>query len=136
MRLLVVFFTGALFSAGLMISGMINPAKVIGFLDIFGDWDPSLAFVMGFAVLVYAIGLCLVLKRPKPLFEDSFSLPEGSVIDRKLVGGAILFGVGWGLVGFCPGPAIAALGAVPGQAAIFVAAMLLAMSATRLIQRR
>lgn len=136
MRLLVVFFTGALFSAGLMISGMINPAKVIGFLDIFGDWDPSLAFVMAFAVLVYAIGLRLVLKRPKPLFEDSFSLPEGSVIDRKLVGGAILFGVGWGLVGFCPGPAIAALGAVPGQAAIFVAAMLLAMSATRLIQRR
>jgi uncharacterized membrane protein YedE/YeeE len=135
MRLLMVFLTGALFSAGLMVSGMINPAKVIRFLDIFGDWDPSLAFVTAVAVIVYGIGLHLVLKRSKPLFEASFSLPEGSVIDRKLVGGAILFGAGWGLVGFCPGPAIAALGAAPGQAAIFVVAMLLAMSATRMLQR-
>ncbi|ANG64112.1 hypothetical protein A8C75_17630 [Marinobacterium aestuarii] len=135
MRLLMVFLTGALFSAGLMISGMINPAKVIGFLDVFGDWDPSLAFVMAFAVLVYAIGLRFVLKRPKPLFEASFSLPKGSVIDRKLVGGAILFGIGWGLVGLCPGPAIAALGAAPGQAAIFVVAMLAGMLATRMLQR-
>ncbi|MCP8688108.1 DUF6691 family protein [Marinobacterium sedimentorum] len=135
MHLFVIFLTGALFSAGLMVSGMINPAKVIGFLDIFGVWDPSLAFVMAFAVIVYGIGLRLVLRRPKPLFEARFFLPEGLLIDRRLVGGAILFGIGWGLVGFCPGPAIAALGAAPGQAAIFVAAMLLATSATRKLQR-
>lgn len=135
MRHLLIFVAGVLFSAGLMISGMINPAKVIGFLDIFGSWDPSLAFVMGGAVCIYALGLRFVLKRPKPLYADRFSLPTRADIDKELVGGAILFGFGWGLAGFCPGPAIAALGVAPGQALIFVATMLAGMYVARLVLR-
>ncbi|MBL4597020.1 MAG: YeeE/YedE family protein [Robiginitomaculum sp.] len=134
MKLFTIFLAGIIFSAGLMISGMINPQKVIGFLDIFGDWDPSLAFVMGGAVLVNAIGIRFVLRRKKPLFETKFSLPTRTDIDVRLVAGAVLFGIGWGLVGLCPGPAIAVLGAAPQKALVFVAAMIVGMYGARFIK--
>ena len=115
MRNLIVFVSGLLFSAGLIVSGMINPAKVIGFLDLFGDWDPSLAFVMAGAVAVNFVGHRLVTRRARPFFADGFAIPTRKDVDRELVVGASLFGVGWGLVGLCPGPAIAALGASPAS---------------------
>ncbi len=131
---LSAFIIGILFSLGLVISGMINPAKVLGFLDVMGDWDASLAFVMAGAVIVNFIGYRVVLKRPHPLFESAFSVPTRSDIDRDLVGGAVLFGIGWGLVGLCPGPAIASLGAAPERTLAFVVAMLIGMSITRILQ--
>lgn len=128
------FLIGLLFSLGLVISGMINPGKVLGFLDVFGAWDPSLAFVMGGAVIVNFIGLKIVLKRPNPLFEAGFSIPTRNDIDRDLVGGSVLFGIGWGLVGLCPGPAIASLGATPEKTIAFVVAMLVGMITARMVQ--
>ncbi|MEO1027985.1 MAG: DUF6691 family protein [Pseudomonadota bacterium] len=136
MRIVFVFLSGLLFSAGLVVSGMINPAKVIGFLDLFGDWDASLAFVMAGAVAVNLVGHRVVTHRAQPLFADGFSLPTRTDIDRDLILGASLFGVGWGLVGLCPGPAIAALGAAPMSVSIFVIAMLLGMILGRLIKAR
>lgn len=108
-RMLVALFSGTLFGLGLAVSGMINPAKVIGFLDFAGDWDPTLAFVMGGALLVTIPAFWLILKRPYPILEESFWMPTKSSLDGRLIGGAALFGVGWGLSGFCPGPAVAAL---------------------------
>jgi len=124
---LLIFLAGLLFSSGLIVSGMINPEKVLGFLDILGNWDPSLAFVMAGAVLVNIIGYRLARQRTAPLFETAFSVPATSQIDRPLIVGAVLFGLGWGLAGFCPGPAIAALPTAPGQTLVFVAAMLVGM---------
>lgn len=123
MRLLSHFLLGALFAVGLGVSGMTQPAKVIGFLDLFGAWDPTLAFVMGSAVLVNFIGFRLVLGRPHPLFAGRFDLPTRTRIDTPLVAGAAIFGIGWGLGGFCPGPAIAALASGSLDVALFVAAM-------------
>lgn len=108
-RIAAALFCGIVFGLGLAVSGMINPAKVIGFLDFAGTWDPTLAFVMGGALLITVPAFRLVLKRPSPVLADSFSLPTRSSLDGRLLGGAALFGVGWGLVGFCPGPAVAAL---------------------------
>ncbi|HVR65060.1 MAG TPA: YeeE/YedE family protein [Verrucomicrobiae bacterium] len=125
---------GLLFGLGLTISGMINPAKVLGFLDIAGDWDPSLLFVLGGAVVAATIGFRLVQRRQAPLFASRFHLPEASGIDIQLILGAALFGTGWGLVGFCPGPAIAALLADGWQVALFVTAALLGMAAQRLFR--
>ena len=135
MNYLSSFLTGLLFSLGLIISGMINPAKVLNFLDIFGTWDPSLAFVMGGAIVVTFFGNKIVLKRSKPLFESGFSIPTRSDVDMNLVGGAALFGIGWGLVGICPGPAIAAFAASPSRFIIFLAAMIVGMYANKLIQK-
>jgi len=101
--------TGTLFGIGLTISQMLNPEKVIGFLDLFGQWDPSLAFVMAGALMVTALGYRLVHKQSKPLFNERFDLPSNRHIDSRLAAGSALFGIGWGLVGLCPGPAIAAL---------------------------
>lgn len=134
MKHVSAFLIGLLFSLGLVISGMINPAKVLGFLDILGAWDASLAFVMAGAVVVNFIGHRLVTRRPHPLFAGNFAIPTQNDIDFQLVGGATLFGIGWGLVGFCPGPAIASLGAAPEQSIAFVVAMLVGMSVTRLVQ--
>lgn len=131
MRLISVFLAGLIFGLGLIISGMVNPAKVIGFLDIFGHWDPSLAFVMIGAIAVTMTGYKLVLRRDRSIFDVSFSLPTSKDIDAKLVSGAILFGLGWGLVGVCPGPAIAGLLVAPKSLGIFVAAMLLSMGLAR-----
>ncbi len=127
MKLAISFLSGLIFSGGLIVSGMINPAKVIGFLDLFGQWDASLAFVMGGAVLVTSIGYNLILEKPKPLLSESFSIPQRTDIDSALVAGPVLFGVGWGLVGLCPGPAFAALIASPLATIPFFLAMLLGM---------
>ncbi|MBQ0798372.1 MAG: YeeE/YedE family protein [Porticoccaceae bacterium] len=108
-KLISALVSGLVFGLGMAISGMTNTDRVQGFLDLFGQWDPTLAFVMGGGLVVAFIGYKLVLKNPTPLFADSFSLPTKTVIDKPLWIGAILFGVGWGLVGYCPGPAIAGL---------------------------
>lgn len=127
---------GVLFSLGLGISGMTQPQKVTGFLNILGDWDPSLLFVMVGALLVYFVSHMLVLRREAPLFGSRFALPGRSDIDRPLVLGAALFGTGWGLIGFCPGPALAAL--ITGHQAviIFVLAMTVGMYAFEVLDVR
>ena len=132
MMYITVFAIGLLFSGGLIVSGMINPTKVIGFLDLFGQWDASLAFVMGGAVLVTSIGYRLLLKKQKPLFTSTFSRPSRTDLDIRLFVGPAMFGIGWGLVGLCPGPAFAALPASPEPVFIFVAAMLAGMFLGRL----
>ncbi|SCW80768.1 DUF6691 family protein [Ancylobacter rudongensis] len=136
MSILVNLGLGLLFGFGLIVSGMSNPAKVLNFLDLFGTFDPSLAFVMGGAVVVAFIGFRLVLTREKPLMAPRFQLPTRSDIDARLIVGPALFGIGWGLGGFCPGPAFAALGlAAPGTLA-FIPAMLAGMWAARALAER
>lgn len=131
-RMLVALLAGALFGVGLAVSGMMDPRKVIGFLDFAGDWDPTLLFVMGGALLVCVPAFRLVLGRPRPVLADGFALPAKNALDARLLGGDALFGVGWGLSGFCPGPAVAAL--VPALAAgltpvvAFFAAMISGMA--------
>jgi len=133
-RILVALAAGLVFGLGLAVSQMINPAKVLGFLDLFGDWDPSLAFVMAGAIPLAAAGYRLARRSRTPLFADAYAAPAQSAIDRRLVGGAILFGIGWGLVGYCPGPALASLAIGPWQTALFVAAMLLGMAGFAAVQ--
>jgi len=123
---------GLLFGAGLALSDMINPARVLAFLDVAGRWDPTLAFVMAGAVLASAIGYFASRRLRAPLLEKSFFIPEARQLDRQLIGGATLFGIGWGLVGFCPGPAIAGLVFGLWQPWLFVAAMSIGM----LLQQR
>ena len=123
MKLVVYFIVGSIFSAGLIISGMTQPIKVIGFLDVFGHWDPSLAFVMGSAVFVTLFGYKIVFISDKPRYEVEFNLPIRKTIDGRLVMGAMCFGLGWGLSGLCPGPAIASLVTGSMELAAFVAAM-------------
>ncbi|MDP3898642.1 MAG: YeeE/YedE family protein [Mesorhizobium sp.] len=131
MSFLVNLLLGLLFGIGLVVSGMSDPAKVVNFLDLFGTWDPSLAFVMGGAVVVAFVGYRLVLARPAPVTGGEFHLPTQTEIDAPLLGGAAVFGIGWGLSGFCPGPALTALGlAAPGTLA-FVPAMFVGMWAAR-----
>ena len=108
-RLITALIIGAVFGIGLAIAGMLNPSKVSGFLDVFGDWDPSLAFVMGGGVLVNAIGHRFVMKRKAPIQIATFSMPTSTNIDKLLVIGSVIFGVGWGLAGLCPGPVVASL---------------------------
>ena len=131
MRSLSVLIAGALFGAGVTLSGMVNPVKVLNFMDLFGIFDPTLIFVMGAGLLVTLIGYQLVFKRAKPLFDTQFFLPDTNLIDARLVGGAALFGLGWGLSGFCPGPAIASLVFGHMESFIFVAAMAAGMIAAR-----
>lgn len=116
--------SGVLFGLGLVISGMVNPAKVLNFLDVAGSWDPTLAFVMGGALLITVPGFRLVLKRETPLLDGRFHLPERNDIDAPLIVGAILFGIGWGIGGFCPGPAVAAVTTGMPPVLAFVIAML------------
>jgi uncharacterized protein len=123
-NILVNLLVGLLFGFGLLLSGMANPEKVLNFLDIAGHWDPSLAFVMGGAVIVAAIGYRLTFRRAKPLLDDSFHLPASQQVDRKLILGAAIFGGGWGLVGFCPGPALVSLTLAAPATLAFVPAML------------
>ena len=115
---------GLVFGLGLAVSEMVNPAKVLSFLDVFGNWDPSLAFVMGAALIVTGIGYRLVWRRSGPLFEPRFQVPGNRKIDAPLAIGAVLFGIGWGVVGLCPGPALASLTFGGQSALIFMAAML------------
>lgn len=118
---------GLLFGAGLAASGMTDTAKVIGFLDVFGHWDPDLLFVMGSAVITTVISFRFVLKRSAPIFGNAFSLPSSTVIDIRLLAGAIIFGIGWGLYGYCPGPAIAAIVYLQPVTGVFLIAMILGM---------
>lgn len=131
MRVVAALVAGLVFGLGLTIAGMTDPAKVLNFLDIAGTWDASLAFVMGGAVAVVFVGYRLAFRRGAPLFEDRFHLPTSTTIDARLVAGAVLFGVGWGLAGFCPGPALASLSGGSTGALVFVAAMLAGMAAGR-----
>ncbi|HTR16956.1 MAG TPA: YeeE/YedE family protein [Acetobacteraceae bacterium] len=130
-RLLVALVSGLLFGLGLTVSGMINPDKVLGFLDIAGNWDPSLAFVMAAAIPVSAAGFALGRRRTVPVCAPCFVEPGKTWVDARLVLGAVLFGIGWGLVGYCPGPALAALGFGSWRTVLFVAAMLAGMAAYR-----
>jgi hypothetical protein len=134
-RVFAAFGVGVLFALGLGISGMTLPAKVIGFLDVTGQWDPALAFVMGGAVVVYAIGYRLVTRREAPQFAASFSLPKRRDIDLRLLGGAALFGAGWGLGGYCPGPALVSTVTLTSDVMVFVGAMFVGMRAFALTQR-
>ena len=133
-RYALAFASGLIFAIGLGISGMTRPTKVLGFLDFAGAWDPSLLCVMGAALVVTFVAYRWILARPRPLFDETFHLPKKSKIDARLVGGAALFGIGWGIGGFCPGPAIVGAGA-PRAAAIFTAAMLLGMLAVDAFRR-
>jgi uncharacterized protein len=128
MYVLISFVVGAVFGLGLIVSGMANPAKVLGFLDLAGRWDPSLALVMAGAVAVGIIGFAVARRRTRSWLGLPMRLPSTRVVDRRLVAGGLLFGAGWGLAGFCPGPALVALGAGYWQAAVFVAAMLAGMA--------
>ena len=134
MRTLYPILAGMLFGAGLAISGMLDPTRVRAFLDVFGAWDPTLAFVMGGAVIVMAIAWLIVPRMAEPLIADEFHLPTKSDLTPSLIGGAALFGMGWGIAGLCPGPGIAALVIEPVSAAIFVIAMLAGMAALRLVE--
>ena len=140
MKTIVALFAGVIFGVGLAVSGMTNPQKVLDFLDVAGGarWDPTLAFVMGGALLVTVPAFRLVLKRRRPVLADGFALPTKSALDARLLGGAALFGVGWGLSGFCPGPAMtASLAAGLPPVFVFVAAMLVGMAAQgRVLGRR
>ena len=122
--ILAALFCGVLFGVGLAISGMTNPAKVIGFVNFTGAWDPSLALVMVGALITFGIGFRLTQKSPKPLFATTFQVPKRTDIDTRLMGGAMIFGIGWGLSGICPGPGITALayGELPFY--VFFAAMI------------
>ena len=132
-RAISVILIGALFGAGLVLSGMLNPAKVAGFLDLFGVWDPSLAFVMGGGVIANFIGHRIVTRRAAPVFASGFTIPTRTDIDSRLLVGAALFGVGWGLAGLCPGPAIASILMVPGEVALFVLMMIAGLAVGRML---
>lgn len=135
MIILTAFLSGLIFGVGLLVSGMAEPAKVIGFLDITGAWDPSLALVMGGAVLAGLLAFRLAGRRATTYLGLPLTLPTARRIDRRLVGGSLVFGVGWGLVGLCPGPALVDLGAGHWQAAVFVAAMLTGMGIFQWLER-
>jgi len=127
---LIALIAGLLFGLGLAVSGMTDTAKVIGFLDLFGDWDASLAFVMGAAVITTTIGYRLVLARPAPHLDDVFHIPTKQDIDKPLLLGGMLFGIGWGLYGYCPGPAVASLAYLRADSVLFVVAMIIGMLAS------
>jgi uncharacterized membrane protein YedE/YeeE len=120
--------SGTVFGFGLALSGMLDPTRVQGFLDIFGAWDPSLVFVLGGAVLVAYMGIQIMDRMARPAFDDTFHVPEKREIDAPLVIGSALFGLGWGIGGFCPGPAVASLSVGLGQSFLFVAAMIVGMT--------
>ena len=128
LRTVVNLFAGALFGLGLAVSGMVSPAKIIGFLDFTGDWDPTLAFVMGGALLVTIPAFHLILRRPRPVLADEFDLPTKKEVDSRLLAGSAIFGIGWGLAGFCPGPAVTALASGLTLVFAFVAAMVAGMA--------
>jgi len=139
MKILINLALGLLFGAGLIVAGMADPAKVLNFLDVAAigtTWDPSLMFVLGGAIAVTFAGYRLVLKRQAPLMASQFHLPTPAPIDARILTGAAIFGIGWGLVGLCPGPAFVALGAGNVEAAFFTAAMLAGMWGARLLSLR
>ncbi len=134
-RIVPPLVSGTIFGAGLALGGMTDPARVRGFLDLFGDWDPTLAFVMGGAVVVMAIAWRFVPGMAHPLFAEKFALPERTDLTPRLLAGSALFGIGWAVAGLCPGPGIAALAIEPAAAAIFVLALLAGMGIARLTEK-
>jgi len=138
-NIVAALLSGLVFGAGLILSGMTDPGKVIGFLDLAGRWDPSLAFVMGGAILVGVFAFALARRRGRAFLGGAMHLPQRRDIDARLVAGSVVFGIGWGLAGFCPGPALVSFGSGVDQAAVFVAAMLGGMvlyhAAERLLSR-
>lgn len=136
MMTFVSLLAGLVFGLGLIVSGMANPAKVLGFLDITGNWDPSLAFVMAGAITVGLVAFTLARRRTVSLLGAEMRLPSARHIDRSLVLGSVLFGIGWGVAGFCPGPALVSLGMGEVKALVFVAAMLVGMGVLELFERR
>lgn len=135
-RSLVALTAGLMFGAGLALSQMVNPVRVIGFLDLAGDWDPTLALVMAGALAVTVPVFPWVLKRPKPVLSERFELPTRRDVDGRLVAGGLLFGVGWGIGGFCPGPALAALATGQMDVVAFVVAMFAGFAVARFVERR
>lgn len=136
MQILIALLSGMLFGLGLIVSGMTDPSKVIGFLDLTGSWDPSLGLVMGGAVLVMMPVFWLAARRQRSVFGGIIGQPVSGRIDRRLLLGSLLFGVGWGIAGFCPGPALTSILTTGGQAAWFVLAMLAGMGLFEIIERR
>ena len=136
MHRLSEFIVGLLFGLGLLLSGMTDPGKVIGFLDLFGQWDPSLGFVMGGAILVGFFAFAFAKKRTRSFLGGALTLPTSHIIDKRLVIGSLLFGAGWGLAGFCPGPALVSMAAGQEKALIFVAAMVLGMTIFEFAERK
>lgn len=136
MQILTSLLAGLVFGLGLLLSGMADPAKVLGFLDLAGAWDPSLAFVMVGAIAVGLPAFALARRRSVSLLGAPMRLPTARAIDRRLVGGSVLFGIGWGIAGFCPGPALVALGMGLAPALVFVAAMVAGMGLFETIERR
>ena len=140
MSIIIQFAVGLIFGLGLVVSGMSNPAKVLNFLDVAairtGNWDPSLAFVMMGAVATAFVGFRWVLKRPRPVFAETFHLPARSDIDPRVIIGPAIFGVGWGLAGFCPGPAFVALGYGSSRSILFMIAMIVGMMIARALAER
>ena len=136
MPIVTAFFAGLVFGLGLILSGMVNPAKVLGFLDLAGAWDPSLAFVMAGAIGVGVFAFALARRRTVSYLGLDMKLPSAREIDRRLIGGSLLFGIGWGVAGFCPGPALVAIGMGESKALVFVAAMLVGMGVFELLERR
>ena len=134
-KLVLVYLTGLVFGLGISISGMANPAKVINFFDVAGTWDPSLIFVMGGALVTTFIGYRFVLHRPGPIFESRFMLPGTKQIDARLVGGSLVFGIGWGIAGFCPGGALPAIGTGRPEVLIFAAALVAGILAAKVLQQ-
>lgn len=133
-QILPALLAGTLFGAGLAVGGMTDPARVRGFLDLFGDWDPTLAFVMGGALIVMAIAWRIKPSFARPLISDKFFLPDRTDLTSPLVFGSMLFGIGWGIAGLCPGPAVASLALQPWQAAMFVAAMMIGMGLVKIYE--
>ena len=135
MRSVFAFIAGLVFGCGLLVSGMTNPAKVLGFLDLAGAWDPSLAFVMAGAILIGTMGFGLAAKRRRTLLGDAMQLPTARRIDRRLVLGSVVFGVGWGLAGYCPGPVLTSLLHGGTKPLVFVLAMIAGMMLYELLER-
>ncbi len=136
MSKLTAFVAGLIFGLGLLLAGMANPAKVLGFLDLAGAWDPSLALVMAGAIAIALLPFTLARKRQQSLLGLPMQLPNKREIDRRLIGGSLLFGIGWGIAGICPGPAVAILLTGHWQVILFVAAMLIGMALFEALERR
>lgn len=134
MKIVFALVTGLIFGLGIAISGMMNPAKVFNFFDVAGTWDPSLAFVMIGAIILTFIGYRIVWRRKSPLFEARFQVPSSKAIDGKLIGGSALFGIGWGIAGFCPGAAIPALGTGRWEVVLFLVAVIAGFYLRRLLE--
>lgn len=135
MGIVTAFIAGLVFGIGLLLGGMTDPAKVLGFLDLAGNWDPSLAFVMGGAVLVGLVAFRIAGRRERSLLGEAMRFPTATRIDRRLVLGSIAFGVGWGVAGFCPGPALASLATGGTRVLLFTGAMLAGMAVFELLER-